>query len=1119
MDSHDILTGKNPLAGYFSRYKDESEKIRDVIQHFIDDKNLVRNRPSLTTERVLGYDKDPQRDPLLSLDVILAYLKQWSDLLFENGYTETRIWEDEDSEYKFGLSNEKRILKYGDLAELFSKALEVSQIVVTIAFSQEKEKEKEEKPEVVKPEEEVTKEEEKKAGIVLPVKRKKEEEKDEEKLKKQFETVKDVSASMRREHLRIQESVLYAISSETGIPIDTVRTLLSEDVSRLTSASLFGLSSEDLQGTLLNVSKKMELYRDILRNPEVIAKTQLLLKQNATEKSKQTSPQAVLQAIQKEEESVVADPKYVEQVEQLKISFSLSTDQYETSLQNALKTGGIPESDVVRALSRAQAYALARKNVSSSNWLDIKDLLLPILGQELYGKAVSYFGNEEALSESFEILITKTQMDWKERTQKIALLHTSTHIPIQLTDEVAQLIHEYGDISVGYAFYLSRSEINERHKHFSDLLKNEKNTVFEKELLALENALKLQGILTENLKGIDNKQAREVYNKYLNIELILSQKIIDGQTEVFTDDTVFFIPKNDISSVQLIEWEEIESVPYINQPELPIQIPQTTREDALNYRLAASSQARQLNLPPKYKQMKNALGLAKKAKGIIDALNRFKIIISVLSAIFSAILPLLPLILAAVSVIALGAKVVNFLRGVFAANNAEIASTAKGAFSKFSVGTAKAAKAYGGGAKSALFSPAAEGALAQPTTASTSLLAKFGSLSIPAASVGTTAGIAIGGTMMVVVLQTSSFLMEAPEELLIEEEHILVTKTAESPQVPWLEGSDKRLPNTAAQNGAPIKYTITVQPEKDQTLQEVKFTDTTKVVARGPNYDDTINPPNLETVRYTDGFNISDATPPLQNNVEYPEGTSDITINANETFTITYTLNLKPEYRDSLVSNTIQVKGKTKDGVEQQVSRVLTIKVGNPPKLSAGCFTLVEDEEELDEIGKKLGVVTSAFTANHTSMIETTVESLSSSSTFMNYLCEDGEIFLVRAEGNYGGWVPQINMIVLYNRGLSSQSVVDYTLSHEAAHIVDFRNALRPSFEQNRDDAECFPTYPVKSRCQNPQTKSKESFAEAVSVYFVHTYYKFPGIGLFDFPNLRPKEYTWVKDNIYGGEL
>lgn len=171
------------------------------------------------------------------------------------------------------------------------------------------------------------------------------------------------------------------------------------------------------------------------------------------------------------------------------------------------------------------------------------------------------------------------------------------------------------------------------------------------------------------------------------------------------------------------------------------------------------------------------------------------------------------------------------------------------------------------------------------------------------------------------------------------------------------------------------------------------------------------------------------------------------------------------------------------------------------------------------DAGVRVGGLTSkAWTrAEADKVIEGFSTEVGRNSCFTSLLCDDGDITVYRASGyTYGGWAVNANTIVLYDGAFGSSSgstysvgSVEYTVVHEAGHLIDARNpGLRTNWLTVWQGS-CF-TYPIESRCNI----ISEPFAEAVVLTAIYDRYPFNYV-LYDFPGLHFNEYQWMINNVY----
>lgn len=943
------------LASVLDKAYPQAIEIRNTIQSFIDDKILIRSRPSLTTKKVLDYHEHPRADQKITLSEICAFIEAWSDFLFKQKLIEEPIWEHEDSEFLFGLNNEKRILKYEDLKGLFQRALHLVQTIIDLNAEEEVVLEKEEKREEVAA---VEKEERPTGMPVLPIGGREEEKKKAEEREgvphEEIDDIKRMSASMRREQLRIQEAVLYAIANQAGIPIDIIRKQLSAQVSQITLAALYRLPPEDLEGSLLDVTKKMRIYRDILRNTEVIALTQRMIldyqkqakgpeKDQVKEKTDKIRPQDILEEIERRETDVIQNKEYQKSVADLLTLYHMPTGRLEQTLREMLRSAGIPESDVVQIIARTRAYALSRKRLDASIPGSIQQFLLPIIGERGIQKLTEAFGDADSLAEIFEVFVEKVQIDWNIRTRQTAILFSSTDIPPELVTQVSSLIRAYGERSVGYAFMLSSRQISEKKKEVEDLIREEPNETkrqtFREELDALLRAEVLRAqLLQDTIAQTTNPFVRTSINEGLGVGLATkTETLITEQVEP-TEDVVFILQSHDLPETWRISWEEVSEVPYAAQPVRQGPSTSTFTWDSLKYRLAMIRAQQIGGVAAGSEELHKVVETSKKLQRLATLMQRARIL-RVILTVLSAILPHILLFIIALS----GALALSSLFQGTAQAAPAAADAVKSAYSRTTSGisnTLRSAKLQKPSFLGTGTGVHTELAPSTPFSLGTFFTNLFGASTATIAGTTAVAGLGVF-TVVVSMSQTSSFLADTKGTIPLESEYIAVTKSATS-TVPFDNPTTNHLPNEAAEQSVPISYSITIQPEEGATLTQVRFTDTTKDTARGPNYNDLVRPPVYDVVVYQ-GPQIpyANTAPPIQNGVEYPGGTSDITIGPEDTYTITYTVNLRPEFRDSLLVNTIRVRATVQipgeDGEvttrDEETGTSLTIRIGNPPIL------------------------------------------------------------------------------------------------------------------------------------------------------------------------------------------
>lgn len=962
----------------------EATYIRGIIQEFIDDPLLVTSGKSVVSRKVYDYAKNPSTPKEIEypLKRIQDYLFKWSEFLFKEHLIDSPIWLQEDTEYNFGLNDEKPILKFSDLMRLFQKALVTSQTMIGLsnrknvssedqvaeATIEDSDYDKNVSLNIRVPSLGSTGGGGKKSKDTSP---RKQETKSSEQpsISEKAQRLVSMSSSIRRERLRIQESVISAIAAETGIDREFVHSMLSEDISKVTGVIFNSLDPNDLQDTMLNVTKKMNIYRDILRNTEIISRTQVLInefqkkqpvlkRKEATEKIASKKPEDVLVAIQKEEENVTADASYQNAVKNMSSSFSMDIDQFEQVLKDTLRNNGngLSEIEILNIVARTKAYALSRKNINTVGSSDIENFLLPILGESGFQKVYTLVGGEENIAEIIEVLIEKTQIDWKNRTQRSAILFSDPNLPQELTSEILFLHKTYGERVVGYSLLLSPRDLSTKRKYIETLMDQEtdgqKLSIFQQELRALAEAQDLQTSLLQNVETYqDNPFVRKTYTQAIHVELSRDWKLLKSEYDEITDDSVFLIQKFDYDDTTQIPWEEVSNVPYRVTTyylyDYPVQ--QEASQDSLRYRLASTSEQRFSQTMHGLQRYQKVLQLAKKTKTLVETAKKIRILQAVITFVLNFWLAILAL-LAAIALVAAVISIVNQIATYF--SSGVTSEAAKDIATSTTTNVSKSIKSFGSGGGKSLFSPTYSARVAPSLPLSLSTFFSHVAAATPGtvAAAGAITSVAVGSAYMVYV-QTSSFLTDRgniPDVL--ESKYVSVKKGAG----PAIENDFKfdnvathHLKNEVVWDSKPIKYTITIEPTASVSgttvaLKNISFTDTMKITSRGPNYNDLVSPPVYDVVVYQgNDLDFSDKDPNFENGIKYPVGDSDISIAPGSTYKIVYTLNTKPEYDDSLIVNTVRVSVTAeitqKDGTitttTEETGKTLTLRVGNPPAL------------------------------------------------------------------------------------------------------------------------------------------------------------------------------------------
>lgn len=220
---------------------------------------------------------------------------------------------------------------------------------------------------------------------------------------------------------------------------------------------------------------------------------------------------------------------------------------------------------------------------------------------------------------------------------------------------------------------------------------------------------------------------------------------------------------------------------------------------------------------------------------------------------------------------------------------------------------------------------------------------------------------------------------------------------------------------------------------------------------------------------------------------------------------------------DVLLTNTIKAGFTARledEEVNETLSASASVRIGNP---KLGCF-------EFGPAGYTFpspSPVSKEWPEEYKQkVIRAFLNRAGQNATYVNLLCAKGNItlyYLGLSVEKFGGWAPSAlsgNVLGLYDHGLMFQDAsTEYTLLHELAHIVDYRNpGLRSSYLGSRTTANCY-TYPYPERCNE-----SEAFAEGMVLYVIYKTYTFGDRGLVNFKSDHPVDYNWYRNNIFGGQ-
>lgn len=141
----------------------------------------------------------------------------------------------------------------------------------------------------------------------------------------------------------------------------------------------------------------------------------------------------------------------------------------------------------------------------------------------------------------------------------------------------------------------------------------------------------------------------------------------------------------------------------------------------------------------------------------------------------------------------------------------------------------------------------------------------------------------------------------------------------------------------------------------------------------------------------------------------------------------------------------------------------------------------------------------------------------STNACFVKRVCGTGTpVTIFRLPGSaYGGWAPSgLNgtALGLYDLAFLGGGSSEYTVIHELGHIIDYRNpGLRADFIAKTGLGAS------SGNCLNYEfgCADAEAFAQAVVLGLIWDKYKFGGTTSYNFPQIAPKAYEWVVQNIY----
>jgi hypothetical protein len=262
---------------------------------------------------------------------------------------------------------------------------------------------------------------------------------------------------------------------------------------------------------------------------------------------------------------------------------------------------------------------------------------------------------------------------------------------------------------------------------------------------------------------------------------------------------------------------------------------------------------------------------------------------------------------------------------------------------------------------------------------------------------------------------------------------------------------------------------------------------------------------NLNNVKVTDSFSVygknSPPTPTLPSGVSFPTSVA-----AGSSQTITFKINVGPEYKDSVITNTVTIKADVEGGPNgETASRSVPVVIGTP---NTGCFTLEGSwPEDLRAQVLAASAILSQFPA------------------YMAGICQDSEwgpgvtIKYAGDTADYGGFVNGQKVITLFYRAFDTSGgrggCAFYTIAHETGHVYANKNpGIYNNFriEVNPTEADYLISYPARLG-----RKPSEDFAESIAMYIKRTIGDSRCSGAYDVGHMEsvsPKHYNFMQKYV-----
>ncbi|MBI3342258.1 sulfite exporter TauE/SafE family protein, partial [Candidatus Curtissbacteria bacterium] len=272
-----------------------------------------------------------------------------------------------------------------------------------------------------------------------------------------------------------------------------------------------------------------------------------------------------------------------------------------------------------------------------------------------------------------------------------------------------------------------------------------------------------------------------------------------------------------------------------------------------------------------------------------------------------------------------------------------------------------------------------------------------------------------------------------------------------------------------------ITFTINLTA-KDTKLSEVKVTDEMNVQKKsGSPFTVTVDKDNKPFSPITDCQK------------EY---------NPKDTCQYIFKITVDDRFIDSTITNTVKVTATPEGQSPVQDSTSAIVTVGAPP---TSCFTFEGDWNSSDKTAENDAIA-----------------NLSRATTYMSYLCAQGNVKLVRESGSDWNRTSCPSTIHLTDIGVGSNNKnALYVLAHESGHVLQCHG-----LQAYQDFLSQQPWNPEGYICSYPLGKtSYEDFAESIAIYVVWHGFNVRGCpsSTINMPEQYPQHYQFHKSKLFGG--